>query len=167
MDSPTLDRLPEQQETGLPGPLAAEGGLSVRLVSDYICPWCYIGRVRLERLRWELPLAIELWAFDLRPGLPPEGLPREAVYKETPERRERQQYLRSLAAEEGIALARPPIVPDTQRAHQATEYAKKQGKGLEFSLAVFRAYWRGEENIGELSVLTRLASEVGLDSLEL
>jgi predicted DsbA family dithiol-disulfide isomerase len=135
----------------------------LRLISDYICPWCYIGRVRAERLRSDFPLQLQLSAFDLRPGLPPEGLPREAVYGQRPEMEQRSGYVRQLAAEDGIELGRPAIIADTHRAHQATEFARESGLDLEYSLAVFRAYWQQERNIGDERELLAIAGEVGVD----
>ena len=136
----------------------------LRLISDYICPWCYIGRVRAERLRGEFPLQLQLSAFDLRPGLPPEGLPREAVYGQRPEMEKRSGFVQELAAGDGIELGRPAIIADTHRAHQATEFARESGKDPEYSLAVFRAYWQQDRNIGNPKELLAIAEEVGVDA---
>ena len=141
--------------------------IRLRLVSDYICPWCYIGRVRLEHLRAEFALQIQISAFDLRPGLPAEGLPRESVYGQNPEFEERQNYVRELARAAGITLGSPAIIADTGKAHEATEFAKLFGKEMEFSLGVFRAYWEQGQNIGDQPVLSWIADETGLDGDEL
>ncbi len=59
----------------------AQPPLRLRVVSDYICPWCFIGLVRAERLFGEFDVEFDAWAYNLRPGIPPEGLPRDEVYR--------------------------------------------------------------------------------------
>lgn len=76
----------------------------------------------------------------------------------------RSGFVRELAAEEGIELGRPAIIADTHRAHQATEFARESGKDAEYSLAVFRAYWQQDRNIGDPKELMAIAEEVGADA---
>ena len=66
-------------EAATPSQSKQQSPLHVRLVSDYICPWCYIGLARLERLMDEFPVDFDVSAYELRPGLPPEGLPRDQL----------------------------------------------------------------------------------------
>lgn len=58
----------------------------------------------------------------------------------------------------------PPLVANTFKAHEATEFAKEGGRLMEFHRAVFSAYWERGENIGDVEVLCRVASECGLDT---
>jgi len=119
--------------------------------------------VRVEQLRREFAVEVEFWAYDLRPDLPPEGLPRDLVYRGARYTPEYFQYLRQVAEASGIRLGLPPVVANTDKAHEATEFAKEQGAVDSFPRAVFAAYWEGEENIGEIDTLCRLAQECGLD----
>ena len=64
-------------------------------------------------------------------------------------------------------MKRPPLVPNTRKAHEATEFAKESGRLLPFHRAVFRAYWEDEESIGDTAVLSRIGAECGLDAAEL
>lgn len=123
--------------------------------------------MRVERLMEEFAVEFDAWAYDLRPGLPPEGLPREQV---SAGRVYPPGYIDNLlqtAREAGIDMKRPPLVPSTRKAHEATEFAKETGKLLPFHRAVFRAYFEAEENIGDSEVLCRLGAECGLDSAQL
>ena len=61
-------------------------------------------------------------------------------------------------------MKRPPLIPNTRNAHEATEFAKDAGRLLPFHRAVFRAYWEREENIGDVDVLCRVAEECGIDA---
>ncbi|MGQ9571749.1 MAG: DsbA family oxidoreductase [Dehalococcoidia bacterium] len=122
-----------------------------------------MGLVRVEQLGRGFALAVEFWPFDLRPDLPPEGLPRDVAYSSTRLTPEYVQCLRQMAEEADIRLAVPPLVANTRKAHEATEFAKEQGAGHALSRAVFAAYWEEEENIGQIDTLCRLAQECGLD----
>ena len=141
--------------------------LRVRLVSDYICPWCYIGLKRLERLIDEFPTEFDVTAYELRPGLPPQGLPRDQLQAGRVYPPGYLDNLRETAREAGIEMKRPPIVPNTRKAHEATEFAKEAGRLLPFHRAVFSAYWQDEDNIGDVGVLCRIGTECGLDAAEL
>jgi predicted DsbA family dithiol-disulfide isomerase len=141
--------------------------LSVRLVSDYICPWCWIGLKRVERLMDEFAIEFDVCAYELRPGLPLEGLPREQVYANRVYPPGYVDNLLQTAREAGIDMQRPPLIPNTRKAHEATEFAKQAGRLLPFHRAVFRAYWESEQNIGDVEVLSRIGAECGLDTAAL
>ncbi len=141
--------------------------VSVRLVSDYICPWCYIGLTRVEELMDEFAIEFDVYAYELRPGLPPEGLPRDQVYANRVYPPGYLDNMRQTAREAGIEMKRAPLIPNTLKAHEATEFAKEAGHLLPFHRAVFRAYWEDEQNIGDVEVLCRISRECGLDASEL
>jgi len=141
--------------------------LRMRAVSDYICPWCYIGLVRVERLNEEFAVEFEASAYDLRPGIPAAGLPRAQA---SSGRVYPPGYLDNLiqtARDAGIDMKRPALIPNTRKAHEATEFAKEAGALLPFHRAAFRAYWEAEENIGDVDVLCRIGAECGLDAMAL
>jgi predicted DsbA family dithiol-disulfide isomerase len=120
--------------------------------------------VRVERLLEEFDVRFEVFAFDLRPGIPPEGLPREKAHRG---RRYPPGYVDSLiqtARDCGIDMKRPALVPNTRKAHEATEFARENGALMKFQRAVFDAYWVEERNIGDSEVLCRIAAGCGLDA---
>jgi hypothetical protein len=71
--------------------------------------------------------------------------------------------MREIARLSGIEMKRPPIIPNTRKAHEATEYARDNDRLWEFHRAAFKAYWEDELNIGEVEVLADVASSCGLD----
>jgi len=154
-------------EAATPSQSKQQSPLHVRLVSDYICPWCYIGLARLERLMDEFAVDFDVSAYELRPGLPPEGLPRDQLQANRVYPPGYLDNMHRIAREAGIEMKRPPLVPNTRKAHEATEFAKESGRLLPFHRAVFRAYWEDEENIGDTAVLCRIGAECGLDAAEL
>ena len=111
----------------------------------------------------EFDVDFDVCAFDLKPGIPPEGLSREQAYAG---RVYPSGYIDSMiqtARDAGIDMKRPPIIPNTRKAHEATEFARDAGRLLPFHRAVFTAYWEREENIGDVGVLCRIGADAGLD----
>src|SRR5438445_9171506 len=96
-----------------PGDSRSRRTIQLRIVSDYICPWCFIGLMRVEKLRDEFDIELEVGAFELRPGIPPEGLPREEVSRGRVYPPGYLENLRDTAADAGIEMKRPALVPNT------------------------------------------------------
>jgi predicted DsbA family dithiol-disulfide isomerase len=122
--------------------------------------------VRVERLSHEFDLDFDPCAYDLKPGIPAEGLSREQVYAGRVYPEGYLDNMRRMAAEGGIDMKRPPLIPNTRKAHEATEFAREQGSAatlLEFHRTVFHAYWTDERNIGDIEVLCGVAKACGLD----
>lgn len=107
---------------------------------------------------------MEWKAFELRPGTPPEGMPRPVKPGETGELSENVKHL---ADEIGLKMIRPSFTPNSRPALEAAEYAKEKGKFEAFHLAVFRAFWEDAKNIGLHDVLKEIAESCGLDGAEL
>ena len=154
------------------------GAFTIDVVSDVVCPWCYIGKRRLEaalaRLREtepDLPIQIRWHPFQLNPDLPAEGIDRRQ-YVETkfggPERA-RQVYARVGAAGEtvGIPFAFDAIVrqPNTLDAHRLVAWAQSRNEGDPDALVeqLFRAYFLEGRYVGDREELVRLAEAAGYD----
>ncbi len=106
---------------------------------------------------------LEWKAYELRPGLPPEGIPR------IPKEGEVDGFLPNLserASKLGLKLKRSPTVPCSRPALEIAEYAKEQRKFDQFHRAVFKAYWEEAKNIGLRSVIREILQECGLDANE-
>ena len=126
--------------------------------------------MRVERLAEEFDLDFDPCAFDLKPGIPPEGVLREQVYAGRVYPDGYLDNMRQMAADGGIEMKRPPVIPNTRKAHEATEFAREHGSAktlLALHRAVFRAYWTDERNIGDSAVLCAVAASCGLDALAL
>ncbi len=123
--------------------------------------------MRVERLSEEFDLQFDVCAFDLRPGLPPEGLARERAYAGRAYPAGYLDNMRLMALESGIEMKRPALIPNTRKAHEATEFARDNGELPEFHRAVFKAYWTDEQNIGDAEVLCRIGAACGLDAAAL
>ena len=145
--------------------------MDISIFSDVICPWCYVGKRRLERALGEArpgEVAIEWLPFELNPDMPPQGMPR-AEYRAQKFGPERAAVLdaqmSAVGAEEGIRFAfdRQARTPNTRRAHMLIAHATAEGRGPEVVEALFRAYFEEARDIGEEAVLLDIAAAAGLD----
>jgi predicted DsbA family dithiol-disulfide isomerase len=151
--------------------------LTVDVWSDVVCPWCYLGKRRLEAAlaRFEHPDGVEVtWhAFELDPEAPPvhQGRPAERLaekYGSSVEQAEAMNaQMTELAAQEGLEYHL-----DTARggnsfdAHRLIALAALHGRQAEAEERMFRAYFTDGEAIGDPEVLVRLGGELGLDPVE-
>jgi predicted DsbA family dithiol-disulfide isomerase len=133
----------------------------VIVFSDYICPFCYIGKVAIDQLQREFAVPVEWRHIEIHPETPLEGIPRAQLgvgyYSQA------WLHVERMAAERGIEMRPSPMIANSSLALIATEYARLMDRFLPFHEAVFRAYWLDGQNIGELRVLLALAKHVGLD----
>lgn len=146
--------------------------IPIAIHSDVICPWCWIGKRRLEQALAGFPVgtATVTWhPFQLNPGMPVEGMPR-AEYRRrkfgsADFAKALDERVTRVAAEVGLAfdLAGQARTPNTLRAHRLIRWAGQQGKQDALVEALFSAYFSAGLDVGDRAVLTRLAVSVGLD----
>lgn len=150
--------------------------LHVEVVSDHVCPWCYVGKRRLEQAiarRPELAVTVSWQPFQLSPDMPREGRDRLVYYTEKfGEQRARQimDSMKDTGAEEGIAFDTKPGArsPNTLSAHVLMLWAggTHDVDVNELMEKLFYAHHVECEDIGDRAVLARIAGEVGMDSDE-
>jgi predicted DsbA family dithiol-disulfide isomerase len=154
--------------------------MDIDIFSDTICPWCFIGKRRLERALAERPqsdLTIHWRAFQLNPDMPAGGMDRsqylelkfggasnaDAIYDQ----------VRAAGETEGIEFAfeRMKRTPNTIDSHRLIRHAgqkAQQGQARQEAVvqALFDAYFLRAEDIGDPEVLAAAAAEAGLDGEE-
>ncbi|WP_269929411.1 DsbA family oxidoreductase [Aminobacter sp. HY435] len=149
--------------------------VTIDVVSDVVCPWCFLGAKRLQSALAALPdLDVEVrWRpFQLDPTIPPEGKERKAymLAKFNDENRLKQAHstLVSLGAVEGISFDFEAITvaPNTLDAHRVIRWAAASGDGVQGKLvsALFSYYFEQGKNIGDHAVLIEAAREAGMDA---
>ena len=146
--------------------------IQIEIASDVVCPWCYIGKRRLEKalslLNGEVKANIVWLPFQLNPGIPDEGLARPEYRKAKFGSVERGKQLDARVASEGsgegIAFAFDKIerTPNTRAAHQLIELAQAQGDAGPVVDALFRAYFEEAKDIGDAKVLADIAAASGV-----
>jgi len=142
--------------------------LTIEVASDVICPWCYIGKRRLEKavaaIGPEVQVEVRWLPFQLNPGMPAAGMQRadyrRAKFGSLERGRELDARVAAEGAKEGIAFAfdRMQRTPNTVRAHQLIDLAQKQGRGQAVVDALFRAYFEEAKDIGDEAVLAAIAA---------
>ncbi len=143
------------------------------ILSDPICPWCYIGKTNLDRALEQVgdhPFEIEWHPFQLNPEMPAGGM-------------DRREYLEhKFGGREGALKAYAPVVeaaeaagleldfagiqrtPNTLNAHRLIHWAGYEGRQTPVVSALFRAYFKEARDIGDLDVLADIADGAGLDA---
>ncbi|WP_338863480.1 DsbA family oxidoreductase [Myxococcus stipitatus] len=135
--------------------------ITVRVWSDFACPWCYIGLQEVKKLRQEFDIEVDWRPYFLNPNTPPEGLPLPAHIRE--KLKDPNFPLRARAEAAGLKMVFRDITPSTRRAHQATEYARTQGKLEPYHAAILRRYWSEGQDLWHWDTLRGAAEEAGLD----
>lgn len=148
--------------------------LLVDIVSDPVCPWCYVGLksfgLARDRLADELIVLPRIRAYQLNPDTPLKGVDRRAYYaKKFPDEKQRAQMvlqLKAAAAGAGFAFdpLKPTHLPNTLKAHQLIRLAHFDGAQERLAAALYAAYWDEGADIGEDEVLISIAEKAGLDA---
>ncbi len=165
--------------------------MEIDIFSDTICPWCFIGKRRLERALAERPqpnLTLHWRAFQLNPDMPEGGMDRqrylELKFGGTVNAKSVYDQVRAAGESEGIDFAFEAMrrTPNTIASHRLIRYARlgeasggaraagategAAGPGRQDAVvqALFDAYFLRGEDIGDLDVLTAAAATGGLDA---
>jgi predicted DsbA family dithiol-disulfide isomerase len=151
--------------------------IQLDVVSDVMCPWCYIGKRRLEQALdqvaagGEVEVELRWRPFQLDPTLPQEGRDRRE-YLETkfggPERADEiYERIRQAGLEEGLEFdfAAIGVSPNTIDAHRVIRWASNEGQEVQDKLVekLFRDFFMEGANIGKHEVLVEAAREAGMD----
>ncbi|MGE0623320.1 MAG: DsbA family oxidoreductase [Pseudomonadales bacterium] len=148
--------------------------MNLEIYSDLICPWCFIGKRRLD-----LALAAGagegvnvIWrAYQLYPGLPDAGIDRDEFLRlrfGSPDRAPSRTGIEAEARRVSIDMHYDRIrrVPNTFRGHRLLHHARSAGVQHELADGLFRAYFERGEDVGDDAVLLAVAEESGLDRAE-
>ena len=143
------------------------------IYSDPICPWCFIGKARLDRAlesRPDHPFEIRWHPFQLNPDMAPEGMDRDEYmalkFGDSQGILDAHRPVIEAAEEAGVTLDLPAITrtPNTLDAHRLIHWAGLEGRQSATVAALFRAYFAEGRDIGDRATLLALASESGLDT---
>ena len=147
--------------------------LVIDVISDVVCPWCYLGKRRLARavsLLPEIPFAVRWRPFRLDPTIPPEGVAREdyltAKFGSIAALDEGHRQLTESGRQEGIDYHFDRITrsPDTVDAHRLVRWAAAESTEDDMVERLFAAYFSEGLDIGDRAVLATLSEDVGFDA---
>jgi predicted DsbA family dithiol-disulfide isomerase len=150
--------------------------LKIDIVSDVVCPWCYIGKRRIEdalALAPEVPVEVNWRPFFLNPWVPREGISRDAylttkfgsveAYKGIAGR------VVDAASAEGLVY-RPDLVkrqPNTTDCHRLILWAEATGRAGEMKQRLMELYFRDGGDLTDTEVLVQAAADCGLDAADM
>lgn len=146
--------------------------IRVDIVSDVVCPWCYIGKRRIEKAMAEVAseydFDVHYVPFELNPGMPAEGANHkeylankfgsEAKYHQL------TQHVTNVAKEDGLAFdySRQLVSPNTRKAHSLIQAAADEGKQLAMTEAFFKAYFTEGVDLSKAENLVAVAVGAGM-----
>jgi len=138
--------------------------LKVTVFSDYICPFCYIGDARLERLREHYDLRVNWCLLEIHPDTPAESQPVSKLGYEDATWQQMMATLREMAELDGLKLRDQDFTTSSRSALLLAEATKRKATELFYKLhqRLFLSLFAEGENIGDREVLRRIAHEVGL-----
>lgn len=146
--------------------------IQIDVISDTICPWCFIGKRRLEKAlsqRPDIPVDVRWRPFQLDSTIPPAGIDRQSYLDRKfggPDGA-RAVYARieEAGAAEGIPFAfnRISRTPNTVDSHRLIRWAATAGVQHDVVEALFTAYFLAGLDIGDSGVLTQIAAAAGMD----
>jgi len=145
-------------------------GFTIEIYSDVVCPWCYVGKRRLERALSQVGGDITTtWRpFQLNPTMPKEGMDRtaylEAKFGSLDSFRQLEEHVLAAGASERISFAFEKIArtPNTFAAHRLIWFAEREGCQDAMVDALFRGYFEEGADIGSIAMLVQLAGQAGL-----
>ena len=142
--------------------------VKVEIISDYICPWCYLGKVRLEKLQAKLKtkvtVILHIKPYLLYPHIPAVGSPKTDFATKTKPGMGRS--LRAEAKNEEIEINYNLIdkIPSSREAHRFTWLIKDVDKKYLFAKSIFCDYFEKGQDIGDKKYLLDLASIQKIDA---
>ncbi len=146
--------------------------MQIDIVSDTVCPWCFIGKRRIGRamaLRPNVKFDVFWRPYRLDPTIPREGVDRRAYLKakfgDSPRSSAMGDAIRSEGAGEGIEFAFDKIAktPNTLDSHRLVRWAAGAGVQDDMVERLFRAYFIDGRDVGDPAVLSAIATEAGMD----
>ncbi|MEU7771641.1 DsbA family oxidoreductase [Micromonospora taraxaci] len=147
--------------------------MEIEIYADVICPWCYIGKRRLDQAlaSYEGEVTVRYRPFQLDPSPVPEPLPlvQALAGKFGGRERARQMvdHVTQVAAGDGLRLDYDrAVIANTFDAHRLVSYATDHGRAAEMVEALYQAHFNNGVDVGSRGALAALAGDIGLDAAD-
>jgi predicted DsbA family dithiol-disulfide isomerase len=148
----------------------------IDVVSDVVCPWCFIGKKRLEQaiaLTPDIPVEVHYHPYFLNDWIPAEGMSREDYLTTkfgSPERyKEIATRVSAAAAQDGLVYAIDKLKwqPNTTDCHRLIHWAEQIGQGPQMKQRLMELYFSEGADLSDRAVLVSAANQIGLDADEI
>ena len=138
--------------------------IEIKMYSDYICPFCYLGEAIIEKLKNRFDIEIEHIGIEIHPETPEKGVDLSGrIYGIE----EMYENLRCRGKQYGLNFCDAKLLSNSRKALIVGEYARKVGKNQEFTHEVFKAYFERCLDIGKEVVLFEIGEKIGLNKKEI
>jgi len=148
--------------------------VEVDIVSDIVCPWCWLGVRYFQQAakQVDIPIVLNWHPYMLDPNVPKQGVPYKKYmadkFGDTPNNKFKsmRSHLEEAGPSVGIEFKFTgiPMRPNTLNAHRIMKWAGGQNKSSDMAEALFYAFFTEQKDIGNVAVLSNIAADVGLDS---
>jgi predicted DsbA family dithiol-disulfide isomerase len=155
--------------------LCVSNAIKVDIWSDVQCPWCYIGKRKFETAvaGFDGEVDVEYHSFELAPDTPVDfdGTPKDYLAQRkgiSPDQVDQMlERVTGIAASVGLDYDYDHVhQTNTVKAHELIHYAKSQGRQLDMTERLLKAYFIDGRHVGRIEDLADLAAEIGLDRAE-
>ncbi|ASS73748.1 hypothetical protein CIG75_01340 [Tumebacillus algifaecis] len=140
--------------------------VDLKIFSDYICPFCYIGKGLIDRLKEEFEIRDEWVNIEIHPDTPAEGVLLTEKFN-VPDADALFEGVRRAGAAYGIEFGKADKLFNSRLAIEASEFARDHGKFEAYHQLVFQANFTAARDISDVNVLLDLAEQIGLDRAKL
>lgn len=140
--------------------------IKIKVFSDYIWPFCYVGKGIVEELEKEYDLEVEWLGLEIHPETPTTGVSLDEKFGRSNLENTFKNLNRS-GSLYGISFGKLEKMPNSHNALEAAEFAKTHNRGKEYHTSLMDAYFRDLKDIGDLEVLGDLGKSLGLNKEEL
>ena len=146
--------------------------MKIDIISDTVCPWCFIGKRRLERalaMRPNITAEITWHPFQLNPEMPPDGIERQiylkAKFGSSERAKDIYRAVDQASVREKLDLQLDDIkrMPNSLQSHRLLHYARRHDKQDVVAENLFQSYFFYGIDIGSIAHLIKIAAESGLD----
>jgi predicted DsbA family dithiol-disulfide isomerase len=147
--------------------------VTIDVVSDVVCPWCFIGKRRLEKalaLNPDIPVEVRYHPYFLNPWVPREGMSRDEYLTTkfgSPERyKSIAGRVSAAAAEEGLTYAVDKMKrqPNTLDCHRLILWAEASGKAAQMKQRLMDLYFTEGADLSDREMLAKAAADIGMDA---
>jgi predicted DsbA family dithiol-disulfide isomerase len=147
--------------------------LPIDVISDVVCPWCYIGKRLLEKaiaLKPEIPVTVRFRPYFLNPWVPREGMSRDeyliAKFGSVERYNSNNQRVADAASYAGLTYAREKIKrqPNTLDCHRLIHWADASGDGAHMKQRLMELYFAEGGDLSDREVLVRAAVDCGMNA---
>jgi predicted DsbA family dithiol-disulfide isomerase len=154
-------------------PATQANPVTIDVVSDVVCPWCFIGKSRLEKalaLKPDIPVEVRYHPYFLNPWVPAEGMARDEYLTTkfgSPDRyKQIAQRVAGAAAQEGLTYAVDKMKrqPNTRDCHRLILWAQASGKAPQMKQRLMDLYFTEGGDLSDREILVRAAADIGMDA---